>query len=229
MDEVDWQGLREKIAGCTKCEIRKGCKQPVFGDGNVAAPIMLVGEAPGENEDKMGLPFVGQAGAVLKKCMVEAGLGPDDVYVTNIVRCRPPENRAPTAAEISNCVGHLLKQIQYVKPKLVVALGGTAGTTLTQLKKNVGKLRGVFFSKLGCTILVTWHPSFVLRSKDALVRAQLVVDLKQAKAYVDRKKKEVPSAVGPEGDGAEGGADGLGGDEDGPVGGGGPAGGPGPE
>jgi len=190
MDAVDWEALKIQVSNCRKCAIRSGCKQTVFGDGNVAAPILMVGEAPGEKEDLEGLPFIGPAGAMLRKCMVEAELDPEWVFVVNALKCRPPADRAPLKGELGNCVPYLFKQIEYVKPKLVVALGGVAAQLLLVTRTPISKLRERFHRRLGYTVLPTFHPSYILRSESALVKAQVVADLKAARKFVEAMREK---------------------------------------
>lgn len=186
--------MKKTVAGCRRCGIRGTCKQTVFGDGNVAAPLMLVGEAPGEKEDATGLPFVGPAGDMLRRCMREAGLGPEPVFVANVLKCRPPENRTPHMDEIRNCAPYLLKQINYVNPLLVVALGGVAAKAILNTNKGVGQLRKTFWPGWGKTVLVTWHPSYILRmgSDSAVQKAELVADLRAAKTFVEQRLVKKP-------------------------------------
>lgn len=187
MDPVDWNELRLRVGACTQCEIRFRCKQPVFGDGSVSAPIFLIGEAPGETEDRLNLPFVGPAGQILKDSLIEAGFTEKYIFVTNVLKCRPPENRPPEKQEVRNCSLFLLKQLEYVNPLLVVTLGAVAFQTICGTNKQISKARGELHRGLGRVVLPTWHPSFVLRSKSELNRNELVTDLEKAKAYVDER------------------------------------------
>lgn len=199
MDPAEWELLRKQVKECTRCAIRAGCKQTVFGDGNVAATVFLVGEAPGETEDALGLPFIGPAGRKLVECLKEAEFEDDELYIANAVKCRPPGNRTPHRAEIQNCAGFLVRQLEYVKPKIVVAMGAVAAALFVPGKTGVGKLRGQFHRGLGQLVMVTWHPSFILRSEDPLVKCQVIADFKTVKERLAQMKpKEADDAGRPE-------------------------------
>lgn len=189
MVDFAWLGLKQKVAGCTKCEISRGCNKRVFGAGVTTAPIFLLGEAPGQEEDKVGLPFMGDGGKYLRKALDAAGYKPDDVYVTNVIKCRPPESRKPSKQEISNCSGFLLKQIEIVNPKVVVALGEVAAKLLLPKVTSVSSVRGQVLGGWGRAIVVTWHPSYYLRMQEPDVWRQMVRDLGTARerAYAGRK------------------------------------------
>lgn len=157
--------IREDIGDCTRCKLATlGRKQVVFGVGNPNADLMFVGEAPGADEDVQGVPFVGRAGQLLTKMIEAMGFGRDDVYIANVVKCRPPENRNPEPDEIENCEPFLFRQIETVKPKVIIALGAFAAKTLLRSAEPISKLRGQVYDYHGAQLIPTFHPSFLLRS-----------------------------------------------------------------
>ncbi|MCX7909665.1 MAG: uracil-DNA glycosylase [Ignavibacteria bacterium] len=156
--------LESKINTCTKCELGKTRIKFVFGSGNPNAEIMLIGEAPGADEDVQGLPFVGRAGQLLTKLLKVAGIERKDVYIANILKCRPPNNRKPLASEIEMCKPYLVKQIELIKPKVIVALGATAVEGLLNIKKKMSELRGNILTFNQIPVIVTYHPAALLRN-----------------------------------------------------------------
>ncbi len=157
--------IREDIGDCTRCKLATlGRTQVVFGVGNPNADLMFVGEAPGADEDVQGVPFVGRAGQLLTKMIEAMGFGRDDVYIANVVKCRPPENRNPDPDEIETCEPFLFRQIETIKPKVIVALGAFAAKTLLRSTEPISKLRGQVYDYHGAQLIPTFHPSFLLRS-----------------------------------------------------------------
>jgi uracil-DNA glycosylase len=156
--------LEEEVKQCTKCGLCKGRTNVVFGTGDAAADLMFVGEAPGHYEDVQGKPFVGRAGQLLTKIIESIGLKRSDVYIANILKCRPPENRNPTVNEIILCKPHLIRQIEIINPKIICALGTFAAQTLLDTKESIGKLRGKFYEYQGTNFLATYHPAYLLRN-----------------------------------------------------------------
>ncbi len=156
--------LEEQVKKCTKCELCKNRTNVVFGTGDPDADLMFVGEAPGYYEDKQGEPFVGKAGQLLTKIIESIGMKRSDVYIANILKCRPPENRNPNANEIVMCSPHLIRQIEIIRPKIICALGTFAAQTLLDTKKSIGKLRGEFFEYQSTKFLATYHPAYLLRN-----------------------------------------------------------------
>lgn len=155
----------DMIQGCEKCGVlSKGRKNIVFGSGNPNAGIVVVGEAPGADEDEQGLPFVGRAGRLLTDILAAINLSRDEIYICNILKCRPPENRNPLPDEISNCEPYLAKQLELIKPKLILALGTFAAQTLLKTKEPLGKLRGRFHMYENIKLMVTYHPAALLRN-----------------------------------------------------------------
>lgn len=156
--------LNEKICNCTKCDLGNTRKNFVFGSGNPQADIVVVGEAPGADEDEKGLPFIGRAGQLLTKILEAINLSRDEVFICNILKCRPPGNRNPSPEEIEKCEPYLKKQLDLIKPKLILALGTFASQTLLQTKQPLGKLRGEFHDYNGIKTMVTFHPAALLRN-----------------------------------------------------------------
>jgi DNA polymerase len=156
--------LEEEVQQCTKCGLCKGRTNVVFGTGDPDADLMFVGEAPGYYEDVQGEPFVGRAGQLLTKIIESIGFKRSDVYIANILKCRPPENRNPAANEIILCTPHLIKQIEIIRPKVICALGTFAAQTLLDTKEAIGKLRGKFFEYQDTKFLATYHPAYLLRN-----------------------------------------------------------------
>jgi DNA polymerase len=162
---LDWATLKETVRDCTACKLRAGCTQTVLGVGDEQADWLFVGEGPGAEEDAQGEPFVGQAGKLLDNMLLSIGLKRgDNVYIANIVKCRPPNNRNPEADEIATCLPYLQRQIALIKPKLIIALGKTAATALLGRDATLGSLRGTIHDFAGTPMLVTYHPAYLLRS-----------------------------------------------------------------
>lgn len=155
------EGIEDIIHGCNKCSLCEEAKQKVFGKGSLNATVMLVGEAPGADEDEQGVPFVGRAGQLLEKILVSAGVS--DIYVTNIVKCRPPENRLPKTDEIERCRPYLTRQIEIIKPKIIVCLGALATQQLVHPKAKITMVHGKVYTKGGIKIVPTYHPAALLR------------------------------------------------------------------
>ena len=162
---LNWTELKQKVRDCTACKLRAGCSQTVFGVGDENAEWLFVGEGPGADEDAQGEPFVGQAGKLLDNMLASIRLKRgNNVYIANIVKCRPPGNRAPEPDEIAACLPYLHRQIALIKPKLIVALGKTAATSLLGRDASLGSLRGAIHDCHGTPLIVTYHPAYLLRS-----------------------------------------------------------------
>ena len=156
--------IREDLGDCTRCVLHKqGRKQIVFGVGNPHAELMFVGEGPGADEDEQGEPFVGRAGQLLNKMIAAMGLRREDVYIANVVKCRPPGNRTPEREECDTCSPFLMRQIDVIGPKLIVALGAVAAKNLLGLNDSMASLRGRLYDFRGSRLIVTYHPAFLLR------------------------------------------------------------------
>lgn len=158
------RAIREEIGDCTRCPLAyAGRRKIVFADGSPAARLMFVGEGPGADEDAQGLPFVGKAGQLLNNMIAAMGLKREEVYLANIVKCRPPGNRVPELVEANTCSPFLLRQIDIVQPEVIVALGSTAATYLLGVKQSLNSLRGHWHTVRGAKLAVTYHPAFLLR------------------------------------------------------------------
>jgi uracil-DNA glycosylase len=157
------QLIREDIGDCTRCALHKGRNKIVFADGDPQARLMFVGEGPGADEDAQGLPFVGRAGQLLNNMITAMGLKREEVYIANIVKCRPPGNRTPEPEEANTCSPFLFRQIDVVRPEVIVALGATAATYLLGQRQPLAGLRGRVHSLRGAQLIVTYHPAFLLR------------------------------------------------------------------
>jgi uracil-DNA glycosylase family 4 len=159
--------IREDIGDCTRCKLHGlGRRQIVFGVGNPSAELMFVGEAPGADEDLQGIPFVGRAGQLLTKIIEAIGLGRDDVYIANVIKCRPPDNRNPDPDEVETCKPFLIRQIDAIKPRVIVALGTFAARTLLHTQDPISRLRGRVYEYRRAKLIATFHPAFLLRSPD---------------------------------------------------------------
>jgi uracil-DNA glycosylase len=157
--------VREELGDCTRCKLHAGRKNIVFGDGNPNAGLVFVGEGPGQEEDVQGLPFVGAAGQLLTDIIVKGmKLSREDVYICNIVKCRPPNNRNPEPDEILACEPFLIKQIQAIKPKIIIGLGNVAVKTLLKTKEGITSLRGIWKTYQGIPLMPTFHPAYLLRT-----------------------------------------------------------------
>jgi DNA polymerase len=175
-----WEELEREALGCTKCALAPGRTQVVFGAGDRDAELVFVGEGPGAEEDRQGIPFVGRSGALLTRCIEDIGLTRDDVYICNVVKCRPPANRDPLPGEIAACRPYLEAQLDLLEPKVIVTLGNFATKLLLDTKEGITRLRGREFPARGGTavLLPTLHPAAVLRGGGpalAQARADFVV------------------------------------------------------
>jgi uracil-DNA glycosylase len=157
-------GLNEMICCCQKCELGSSRNKFVFGSGNPDADVMIIGEGPGADEDLKGEPFVGRAGQLLTDILKAINFGRDEVYIANIVKCRPPGNRTPSATEMEACLPYLEKQISLIKPKLILCLGLTAALGLLKKKDSLTNLRGKTFEYKNISVMVTYHPAALLRN-----------------------------------------------------------------
>lgn len=161
---LDWPQLRAAVAACTRCALHKSRTQTVFGVGNLQADWLIIGEAPGAEEDRRGEPFVGRAGQLLDEMLRAAGKAREQVFIANVLKCRPPNNRDPEAGEASACRGYLDRQIALLRPKIILAVGRIAAQTLLETDTPVGKLRGKLHYLGDIPLVVTYHPAYLLRS-----------------------------------------------------------------
>jgi len=178
----DWQALEAQVSACTRCVLHESRTQTVFGIGNRNADWMIIGEAPGADEDKQGEPFVGRAGKLLNEMLLAAGYRRSDVYIANILKCRPPGNRDPSADEVACCESYLQQQIALIQPKLILAVGRIAAHKLLHTTTQVGRLRGTVhhFGEQEIPLVVTYHPAYLLRSP--LEKRKVWEDLRFAQA-----------------------------------------------
>lgn len=177
VEAMDWPALREAVVQCTACKLCEGRRQTVFGVGNQRAHWMIVGEAPGEQEDRQGEPFVGKSGQLLDNMLRAIGLTRGDaeparqVYIANTLKCRPPGNRNPEPEELAQCEPFLIRQVALVQPKIILAMGRFAVQSLLRSNEPIGKLRGRVHRYQGVPLIVTYHPAYLLRNLDDKAKA----------------------------------------------------------
>jgi DNA polymerase len=167
-----------EVKGCRRCRLHETRTNTVFGEGDPDAQIFFIGEGPGESEDLSGRPFVGRAGQLLDRMIGGMGLKREQVFIANIVKCRPPGNRVPATDEVETCTPYLLRQLEIIRPKVIVTLGRPAATYMLQTKLSMGRLRGQWQNWRGIKLMPTFHPSYVLRTYTEEVRAAVWSDLK---------------------------------------------------
>jgi uracil-DNA glycosylase len=160
-----WDQLQQAVSSCTRCELSRSRRNTVFGSGDQHARVMVIGEAPGEEEDRQGVPFVGRAGGLLNQMLLAAGLSRETVYIANILKCRPPGNRNPSPQEAQACHDYLQQQVRLLQPEVILSVGGVSATNLLQTDQSVGSLRGRIhrYGESGIPMVVTYHPSYLLR------------------------------------------------------------------
>ena len=168
---LDWSALENRVSQCTACELHAGRQHTVFGVGDRSADLMVIGEAPGAEEDRQGEPFVGRAGQLLNAMLLAIGLHREQVYIANILKCRPPGNRDPRPEEALRCEPFLLRQVALVRPRVIFAAGGVAAQNLLKSQEAVGKMRGRAFQFEGIPVVVSYHPAYLLRSPDQKAKA----------------------------------------------------------
>ncbi len=190
---LDWTALAARVANCTRCELHRTRTHTVFGVGNPDADWMIVGEAPGAEEDRQGEPFVGRAGKLLNNMLRAVGLQRDEVYIANILKCRPPGNRDPEPAEMEACTPYLNRQIQLVNPRLILAVGRIAAHYLLKSSASLASLRGQVhqYAATGTPVVVSYHPAYLLRSPAQKGKAW--ADLKLARQLVAGSSKDTES------------------------------------
>lgn len=178
----DLPALDRFLAGCPRCKLSATRRQIVFGHGNPRAELLFVGEAPGREEDEQGLPFVGRAGGLLTKIIEGIGRTREDVYICNILKCRPPNNRNPEPDEVATCRPFLDEQIRLISPRVIVALGAFPAQALLETDEPIGRLRGQWRSVRGIRVMPTFHPAFLLRSPDR--KRDVWEDMKKVRDYL---------------------------------------------
>jgi uracil-DNA glycosylase len=183
--------IRDDIGDCTRCKLHKARNKIVFADGNPKAKLVFVGEGPGRDEDMQGLPFVGRAGKLLTSMIEAMGLQRPDVYICNVVKCRPPENRLPEPDEIKTCSPFLLRQLEVVDPQVIVALGACAAQTLLQTTRGISHFRGQWQDFRGRKLMATYHPAYLLRNPPA--KADVWKDLQMVMAELGLERRGAKS------------------------------------
>ena len=178
--EKKWDELYKKCEACKGCELYKTRTNLVFGTGDRNADIMFIGEAPGFDEDRLGRPFVGKAGALLDKMISAMQFTREEVYIANIVKCRPPDNRIPAPEEAQCCIGYLKRQIELIRPEVIVLLGATAVKYLLNVTNGISRMRGRWLSYENIPVMATFHPAFLLRQESA--KRETWSDLQQVMA-----------------------------------------------
>jgi uracil-DNA glycosylase len=186
--------IRDDIGDCTRCKLHKARNKIVFADGNPKAKLVFVGEGPGRDEDMQGLPFVGRAGKLLTSMIEAMGLQRQDVYICNVVKCRPPENRLPEPDEIKTCSPFLLRQLDVVDPQVIVALGACAAQTLLQTTRGISHFRGQWQEFGGRKLMATYHPAYLLRNPPA--KADVWKDLQMVMAELGLKRGAKSTSAG---------------------------------
>lgn len=176
--------LREQVEGCMKCPLGRTRNNTVFGEGNPRSGILVIGEGPGATEDETGRPFVGRSGKLLDKIFESIGLNRESLFIANIVKCRPPNNRAPLPLEAEICGRYLHRQMEIMKPGIIVALGASAARHILDTKRGIGVLREEFHTYRDVPVLVTYHPAALLRSP--LLKRPVWEDMKKLKAFLDK-------------------------------------------
>lgn len=179
----NWEDLEKSILECKKCRLCTNRTNIVFGQGNKKARLMFIGEGPGADEDKQGIPFVGKAGQLMNNAFQALEINREDVYIANIVKCRPPSNRVPEDDEAQTCLNYLRNQVILIKPKIIVLLGSTALKNILGKEYGITEVRGNWMEKNGIKYMPTWHPAALLRDENKKI--EFWQDLKEVKKYID--------------------------------------------
>ncbi len=187
MNAPELKAIRDDIGDCQRCKLSKGRTNIVYGVGDPNAQLMFIGEAPGRDEDLKGEPFVGRAGQLLTKMIDAMGLSRAQVYIANIVKCRPPDNRYPEDDEVETCQPFLMRQIEAIRPKVIISLGNLATQTLLQTKTGITALHGTFRDFHGSQLMPTYHPAFLLRNPN--MKKPCWEDLQKVMEFLGLKKK----------------------------------------
>jgi uracil-DNA glycosylase len=180
--------IREDLGECTRCRLHEQRNKIVFGAGNPRAELVFVGEGPGHEEDVQGLPFVGRAGKLLTQMIEAMGLTREQVYICNVVKCRPPENRKPEDDEVATCSPYLFRQLDVIAPKAIVCLGGTAAQALLKTKDSISRFRGTWFEFRNTKLLATYHPAYLLRNPSA--KGEVWKDLQKVMTHLGLQPKK---------------------------------------
>jgi uracil-DNA glycosylase family 4 len=180
--------IREDLGECTRCRLHERRNKIVFGAGNSRAELVFVGEGPGHDEDVQGLPFVGRAGKLLTQMIEAMGLTREQVYICNVVKCRPPENRKPEDDEVATCSPYLYRQLDVIAPNAIVCLGGTAAQALLKTKDSISRFRGTWFEFRNTKLLATYHPAYLLRNPAA--KGEVWKDLQKVMAHLGLQPKK---------------------------------------
>ena len=178
----NWDDLKKSIAECKKCRLCTNRTNIVLGEGNINAKILFIGEGPGADEDKQGLPFVGKAGQLMNKAFQALGINREEIYIANIVKCRPPSNRVPEEDEAQACLNYLRNQVVLIKPEIIVLLGSTALKNILGKEYGITAVRGKWMEKNGIKYMPTWHPAALLRDENKKI--EFWQDLKELKKYL---------------------------------------------
>lgn len=178
----NWDDLKKSIAECKKCRLCTNRTNIVLGEGNINAKIMFIGEGPGADEDKQGLPFVGKAGQLMNKAFQALRINREEIYIANIVKCRPPSNRVPEEDEAQACLNYLRNQVVLIKPEIIVLLGSTALKNILGKEYGITAVRGKWMEKNGIKYMPTWHPAALLRDENKKI--EFWQDLKELKKYL---------------------------------------------
>ena len=177
--------ISKEVSECTKCSLARHRKQPVFGTGSVNADLMFIGEAPGAEEDRLGVPFVGRSGKLLDNLLLEEmNMDRSACYISNVVKCRPPENRNPKSEEIESCRPYLETQLEIIKPRVIITLGNFATRLLLDTKIGITELRGKKYEYLDCILIPTFHPAAALRGRVGVIE-NMRADLRKAKEIIN--------------------------------------------
>ena len=179
--------VQKEIGDCKRCKLHRARKTIVFGEGNEKARLMFIGEGPGYDEDVQGRPFVGRAGQLLTKIIQSINLPREEVYITNIVKCRPPQNRNPEPDEIQSCHPFLMKQIRVIQPEIICALGAFSAQTLLKTDTKITALRGKFYDLEGIKVMPTYHPAFLLRNPER--KREVWEDMKKIAEWLNNHEK----------------------------------------
>lgn len=179
----NWEDLEKSILECKKCRLCTNRTNIVFGQGNKKARLMFIGEGPGADEDRQGIPFVGKAGQLMNNAFQALEINREDVYIANIVKCRPPSNRVPEDDEAQTCLNYLRNQVILIKPKIIVLLGSTALKNILGKEYGITEVRGNWMEKNGIKYMPTWHPAALLRDENKKI--EFWQDLKEVKKYID--------------------------------------------